>query len=137
MKNKVLISVVSAIIVIVAIVVIAVVSDDKEVKKPTEEITTVAPTTTLADDVTLPDLELPGDEDGETKKKDDKKDSDKDEDETNYWDNVQVIEDGGETEVLLDENGEKVTDEEGNFVYEEYPGQNDGWSPIVKPEDLE
>lgn len=136
MKNKVLISVVSAIIVIVAIVVIAVVSDDKEVKKPTEEITTVAQTT-LADDVTLPDLELPGDEDGETKKKDDKKDSDKDEDETNYWDNVQVIEDGGETEVLLDENGEKVTDEEGNFVYEEYPGQNDGWSPIVKPEDLE
>lgn len=48
---------------------------------------------------------------------------------TNYWDNVEVVEDVNETETVTDANGETVT--------EAYPGEHSGWSPIVSPEDLE
>ena len=48
---------------------------------------------------------------------------------TNYWDNVQVYEETGANEEMTNEKGEKIT--------ESYPGENDGWSPIVSPDDLE
>lgn len=61
---------------------------------------------------------------------------------TNYWDNVDVIEDGDKQETKTKKNGEVVTEEpetdkDGKEVTEAYPGQNDGWSPIVSPDDLE
>lgn len=49
--------------------------------------------------------------------------------ETNYWDTVEMYEDVPAKEGAKDDEGESVS--------EEYPGQNDGWSPIVSPEDLE
>lgn len=51
------------------------------------------------------------------------------EEETNFWDNVEVIEQTDSNEPKTDKNGETVT--------EAYPGENDGWSPIVSPDDLE
>lgn len=47
---------------------------------------------------------------------------------SNYWDDVSVYEDAGNSEIVTDKNGETVT--------ESYPGQNEGWSPIVTPDDM-
>ena len=67
-------------------------------------------------------------EEGTTKKNKKNKKSKKEE-ATNYWDNVQVYEETGSNEEMTNEKGEKIT--------ESYPGENDGWSPIVSPDDLE
>ena len=48
--------------------------------------------------------------------------------ETNYWDNISIIEES--------QNKEPKTNKKGETVTEEYPGQDDGWSPIVSPDDL-
>lgn len=62
-------------------------------------------------------------------KKSKKNKKDKKNETTNYWDGVQVYEETGSNEEMTNEKGEKIT--------EAYPGENDGWSPIVSPDDLE
>lgn len=60
-----------------------------------------------------------------------KKSKKKKEKTTNFWDSISVYEDtkpAKETEPKTNKKGETVT--------EAYPGANDGWSPIVSPDDL-
>lgn len=142
-KNKKTLMIIAGIIALIAIVIAIMVScgDNKGEAETTTAETTVEATTaeataedmTIADENETPgDLEIPEtDENGEvvTEKETKKKKEDKDKETTNYWDTVEVIEDVNETETVTDENGETIT--------EEYPGQHSGWSPIVKPEDLE
>ena len=42
--------------------------------------------------------------------------------------NISIIEES--------QNKEPKTNKKGETVTEEYPGQDDGWSPIVSPDDL-
>lgn len=110
-----------AALVIIAIIAIAVIAyavktgNDKDTKEPQ----TMEQQTTEA---ALPSFEDPANETD----KNGLKDSDK---ETNYWDNVEVVEDGND-------NKETVTDKNGDVIVEEYPGKDEGWSPIISPEDL-
>lgn len=64
-------------------------------------------------------------------------DSEASKDETNYWDSVDMIEDGNETdnEGNKEINTESIADEQVSGDSEEYPGQDDGWSPIVPADD--
>lgn len=131
-KNKKILIIVVGIIALIATVIALMVSCGNN--KGEVETTTIETTglTTVADEnETIGDLEIPEtDENGEivTEKvtKKNKKDEE-DKETTNYWDNIEVFEDANET----------VTDENGDVISEDYPGQNSGWSPIVKPEDLE
>ena len=77
------------------------------------------------------DLPVAGDETTAKSKKNSKKSSkkgNKNNKETNYWDNISIIEES--------QNKEPKTNKKGETVTEEYPGQDDGWSPIVSPDDL-
>lgn len=47
---------------------------------------------------------------------------------TNYFDNIDVVE-----ETIKKKNKRNKKDKES----EAYPGENDGWSPLVSPDDLE
>lgn len=47
---------------------------------------------------------------------------------TNYFDNIDVVE-----ETTKKKNKRNKKDKES----EAYPGENDGWSPLVSPDDLE
>ncbi len=55
-----------------------------------------------------------------------------DDGETNFWDNISVYE-----ETKASDKKEAPTDKNGETKTEAYPGENDGWSPIVSPDDLE
>ena len=59
-------------------------------------------------------------------------------DETNYWDSVDMIEDGNEAdkEGNKEINTESITGEQVSGDSEEYPGQDEGWSPIVPADDV-
>ena len=54
--------------------------------------------------------------------------------ETNYWDSVDMIEDGNAAD--NEGNNENTADEQVSGDSEEYPGQDDGWSPIVPADDV-
>ena len=54
--------------------------------------------------------------------------------ETNYWDSVDMIEDGNAAD--NESNNENTADEQVSGDSEEYPGQDDGWSPIVPADDV-
>ena len=54
--------------------------------------------------------------------------------ETNYWDSVDMIEDGNAAD--NEGNNENTADEQVSGDSEEYPGQDDGWSPIVPSDDV-
>ena len=54
--------------------------------------------------------------------------------ETNYWDSVDMIEDGNAAD--NEGNNENTADEQVSGNSEEYPGQDDGWSPIVPADDV-
>ena len=65
--------------------------------------------------------------------------------ESDYWNNVQVYEETVAKEMVTNKKGEAVTDKNGENVTvdkkekvsEAYPGEAEGWSPIVSPDDLE
>ena len=54
--------------------------------------------------------------------------------ETNYWDSVDMIEYGNAAD--NEGNNENTADEQVSGDSEEYPGQDDGWSPIVPADDV-
>lgn len=54
--------------------------------------------------------------------------------ETNYFDNVSVYEGEGTTKKASSSKNNKKKNKETES--EAYEGQNDGWSPVVSPEDL-
>lgn len=120
--KKIIIGVVAVIAIVVIGIVVAKMGSNPETKKETENVgaTTEASVDANAEEVTFAEDEKA--EDG----KNDKGNSDE---ETNFWDNVEVIEQTDSTEVKTDKNGETIT--------ESYPGEDDGWSPIVSPDDLE
>ncbi|MBE5959239.1 MAG: hypothetical protein E7254_10325 [Lachnospiraceae bacterium] len=67
-------------------------------------------------------------------KKDKKKDKNKSKD--NSKDDKETPDlDGGDIQVI-EESYVQPTDKNGETISEEYPGQADGWSPIVSPDDL-
>lgn len=132
-KKKNIIAIAVVAVILIAIVVLVVVGrnnkDDKE--KESMVTTTVSTETTITDknaDKATDPQDLPVDDEETTKKKSGSKKKDKNK-ETNFWDNVSVIEETQRSEPKTNKKGETIT--------EEYPGQNDGWSPIVSPDDLE
>ncbi len=149
MKNRKLVIIIG-IIVLLAIAAVSlffvVNNKDKKGDKETTKVETTASAnmdtseTTTVTEETIEDLEIPEtDKNGNitVEKATKKNNQTKEEKTTNYWDDIEVVEDGGDIKPLLDENGETVTNQDGDVVMEDYPGQNDGWSPIVRPEDLE
>lgn len=119
-KTKKIIAAVIVAVVAVFVVFVVKTGTDKKIKEQntSEQKTTIQETTELV----LPTFEDPAEETDE----DGLKDSDK---ETDYWDNVEVIE--GE-----DSSKETVTNKNGEIITEEYPGKDEGWSPVISPDDL-
>jgi anionic cell wall polymer biosynthesis LytR-Cps2A-Psr (LCP) family protein len=125
-KVKTIISVVVIVVIVLAIIFAVSISTSKkahnngagsETSATSTEITQAEETTLQAESVQESNKSDGTDETGNSDK------------ETNYWDNVEVYEDGDSTENVTNEKGETVT--------EEYPGEDSGWSPIVSPDDLE
>lgn len=124
-KKKIVIGIAVVVVLIVAVVVIALRTrtSDSNVKKPVAS-ETVAVTKKADKD-----------------KKDDKK---KKKQAETAWDGVEVKEEGtksaDEKEVLYKRNkkGEIVTNKKGEKVTRKpsYAGEDEGWSPIVSPDDL-
>ncbi len=56
--------------------------------------------------------------------------------ETNYFDNVSVYEGEGTTKKAKKSKNNKNNNKSQETESEAYEGQNDGWSPVVSPEDL-
>lgn len=115
-KKKIIMGVIFTIAILAVVIGVSVTVGKKtESSKESENVngTTLEQITTAGEEVTFVD---------ETDKDDNKE-------ETNFWDNVEVIEETDSSEVKTDKNGETVT--------EAYPGADSGWSPIVSPEDLE
>lgn len=137
-KSKKIFMIIAGVIALIAIIVALIVSGGNN-KGEIETIGETTQSVTTTEFPTIEDLEiLETDEKGEVvTEKETKKENNEDSETTNYWENVEIYEDGGDVKPLLDEEGETMTDGNGEVVMEEYPGQNDGWSPIVKPEDLE
>ena len=140
-KKKNIIAIALVAVIVIAIIVAVVVSKKGKNDTPQTNNATVAQVeTTVAagnENVTTAengneDLPVAGDETTAKSSKSSKKSSkkgNKNNKETNYWDNISIIE---ETQ-----NKEPKTNKKGETVTEEYPGQDDGWSPIVSPDDLE
>jgi len=53
------------------------------------------------------------------------------------WEDVSIIEETKDDGYLKDKDGNPVTTKKGKKKKEEYPGQNEGWSPIVPAEEVE
>lgn len=144
-KKKNIIAIVLVAVIIIAIIVAVVAS-----KKGKDDVTQNGSTTAAQVETTVSsggvngdadvttaenangDLPVAGDETTAKSSKDSKKGSkkgNKNNEETNYWDNISIIEEP--------QNKEPKTNKKGETVTEEYPGQDDGWSPIVSPDDLE
>lgn len=140
-KKKNIIAIALVAVIVIAIIVAVVVSKKGKNDTPqTNNPTAAQVETTVAagnENVTTAengneDLPVAGDETTAKSSKNSKKSSkkgNKNNKETNYWDNISIIE---ETQ-----NKEPKTNKKGETVTEEYPGQDDGWSPIVSPDDLE
>lgn len=141
-KKKNIIAIALVAVIVIAIIVAVVVSKkSKDSDTPqTNNATAVQVETTVTagnENVTTAengneDLPIVGDETTAKSRKSSKKSSkkgNKNNKETNYWDNISIIEES--------QNKEPKTNKKGETVTEEYPGQDDGWSPIVSPDDLE
>ena len=136
-KTKIIVGIVVAVIVVAVLGVV--ISQNVGKKGKSENIQTSSQNTesrqvesqqaeSKQEDTTLSEGVTTGGEEKQTQKGKKKKKADQNAT-TNYWDNVQVYEDAGSDEEITNEKGEKIT--------EAYPGENDGWSPIVSPDDLE
>lgn len=127
-KNKKILMVSITILVVIALVIVMAVEMGKAHKTSdnttTKEEKTVNNITTMAEDITTSkDVDVKLDDIETTGKKSKKK---KDDD---YWKKVQVIEDANENESRTEKNGEVATKKDGSV--------DDGWSPVVSPDDLE
>lgn len=124
--GKIIAAIVAIVVAVVVIVLITTLLSDGNAKKDNEsttpDVTTIEENTTI-EDVTIENTTV--DEGEYATVADDSNDSAEDSDE-DVWDDIQIVEDGGEA----------PTDEKGNVVEEAYPGEKDGWSPIVSPDDL-
>ena len=134
-KKKIVIGVAVALVLIVVIICVALCT-----RKPAENIKTPVKSETM----------VPTDKKGKEIKKT-KKDKEKEKaskkaakKKDKAWDDVEVKEEGTKAakdkDVLYKRNkkGEIVTDKKGQKVTRkaEYPGEDEGWSPIVSPDDL-
>lgn len=162
-KNKKLIGICTAVIVVIAVIIIAVVAskskkDDSMDTTQIVEVTNSKGEVVTAGDgsavtkVVYGDVEQPSNDPFEgveiveetTKDKDAKKEAagaDKKSDKKSDKKNGKNKEEATEADALYatKKNGEIKTKKNGEKVTrkESYPGEADGWSPMVKPEDLE
>ena len=140
-KKKNIIAIALVAVIVIAIIVAVVVSKkgkDSDTPQTNNATAAQVETTVTAgnENVTTAengneDLPVVGDVITAKSKKNSKKSSkkgNKNNKETNYWDNISIIEES--------QNKEPKTNKKGETVTEEYPGQDDGWSPIVSPDDL-
>ena len=128
-NKKVVIGIAVVVVLVIAVIVVAVCTRKTEdnVKKPVASETLVVTTKAQKD-----------------AKKDKKKDKKKEKQKETAWDDVEVKEEGTKTEdekqVLYKRNkkGEIVTNKKGEKVTRKpsYAGEDEGWSPIVSPDDL-
>ena len=122
-NKKNLVIMVAAVMIIAIIIVAAIIgtNDSNKGKEAVTDANGIVVTTVSPDNQK---------QDAANKKSDEKStdENSQNESESNYWENVSVYEEGG--------MGEKATDENGETVTESYPGEADGWSPMVSPDDL-
>ena len=52
------------------------------------------------------------------------------------WENVSIIQDNQSDNYMRDDQGNPVTDENGEIVTESYPGEAQGWSPLVPADEV-
>lgn len=109
-RTKTVISVLVIIAIIVAVIAIAVVKTGNQSDIEKEKITT-------SQNNSVKNTEI--------QKTTESGDSDT---QTNFWDDVEVYE---------ETSGEAKTDKNGETITESYPGEDEGWSPLVSPDDLE
>ncbi len=118
-KKKKVIAVVAAAVVLVVVIIVGVSIGQNNKKSHTQNITTISNGESgVSGENSSSQESLTAAEDANNKGNK----------ETNYWDNVEVYEETQRQEDITNKNGEKVT--------EAYPGEQDGWSPIVSPDDL-
>lgn len=119
-KTKTIIGGLVILIIVIAIVIVIKVNTGKDDKSKAVDTTAIEQSQGAKENQTKPDDEnyvtIPPETEAVNKST------------TNYFDNIDVVE-----ETTKKKNKRNKKDNES----EAYPGENDGWSPLVSPDDLE